>query len=190
MARPRGQGRSAGACARHATRPVYPSFWRALGVLGLVALIAGIAGPLATGHQTASHAPAPDLMSSFSLMKNEGSDLGAGIAAPLTHIEVDRVYRADLPKGFAEEVMAEPSSDFMVSPDGRVVGFWLAGDRAAARESVAAALAAKGWTQVESGSEALSTFAKDDGRYRWLAVAYAAQASGTSVVMTLEGKRE
>lgn len=190
MARPRGQARSAGACARHATRPVYPSFWRALGVLGLAALIAGIAGPLATGHQTAPHAPASDLMSSFSLTKNEGSDLGAGIAAPLARIEVDRAYRTDLSKGFVEEVMEEPSGDCLVSLDGRVVGFWLAGDRTAARESVAAVLAAKGWTQVESGSEALSTFVKDDGRYRWLAVAYAAQASGTSVVMTVEGERE
>lgn len=129
-------------------------------------------------------------MSSFYLRGNEEGDLGAGMSVPLARIEVDRAYRTDFPQGFVEEVMEEPPDGCLMSPDGRVVGFWLAGDRAAAQESVAAALAAKGWTHVESGSEALSTFVKDDGRYRWLAVAYTAQTNGTSVVMTVEGERE
>ena len=160
------------------------------GVLGLVALIAGVAGPLAAGHKAAPRAPVPGIVSSFSLTTTEGGGLGADVVVPFARTERDQTYRADLPEGFAEEVMGKPLGDCLVSPDGRVVGFWLASDRSAARESVADALAATGWTRVESGSEALSTFVKEDGCYRWLAVAYAAQESGTSVVMTVEGERK
>ena len=70
-----------------------------------------------------------------------------------------------------------------LSDDGVIAGCVLSGNRVSAFGEIESLLEEKGWRAVPSGQEAISTFIKGEGEYRWLMVSYETVGASTSVVV-------
>lgn len=94
---------------------------------------------------------------------------------------------ADVPEGFAEEVLdLSQSEDVRVSADGCVVGFL---ERGSAQESFArlgAQLEEGGWQAVGSGRADCGSFVKGAGAYRWLFLSCVQSGERVSVVVQVQ----
>ena len=64
-----------------------------------------------------------------------------------------------------------------------IAGCVLSGSRVSAIGEIESLLEEKGWRAVSSGQEAVSTFIKGEGEYRWLMVSYETVGAGISVVV-------
>lgn len=95
-------------------------------------------------------------------------------------------YRQSLPSDVAEEVWTAPGSEVLVANDGCVVGYAMAQNQAEASKEVRSGMEDLGWTYVESGTEALATYVKDEGAFRWASVGITEVGGSSSVVISLK----
>lgn len=102
---------------------------------------------------------------------------------PSLSISWECLYSHELPEGFESEVASGEGREWIATGQEGSVGYFEEGKSISeASGECAAALEGRGWTKVESGSDSFSTFAKEEGAYRWLAVTFVEVPSGTSVV--------
>ncbi len=92
-------------------------------------------------------------------------------------------FDQDAPDSFNAEVLGEWGDWHSLSDDGVIAGCVLSGNRISTAGEIESLLEEKGWRAVPSGQEAISTFIKGEGEYRWLMVSYETVGAGTSVVV-------
>ena len=89
-----------------------------------------------------------------------------------------------LPQWFDEELFSLDGCDAVrVAADGAVVGFETDVEAVQALDGIAARLADKGWTRVDSGVEGNAAFVKGGGTCRWAWVSCIGVGGATSVVV-------
>lgn len=161
-------------------RLLYPKAWIVLVALALIALLLAL-NPFSSSDPGILQLGTRGMLESFSLSKDESASKGT--------IEVESdvswqgSYSNNLPAGFEEEIALQGDSPFAVSSDGRTIGFTRKGSASEVMASIQNDLEAKGWTCVPSGQDSATTFVKDEGLFRWLAVTCVSVEDEVSVVL-------
>lgn len=101
-----------------------------------------------------------------------------------------RPYRQTVPKVLQDELMPVSVDDVLVYSEGLTVGFSLQGSSDSVYQRIKAAMEKKGWTTVDSGSKALTTFVKDSGILSWAAVSITEWDTECSVVISAKERDE
>ncbi len=91
----------------------------------------------------------------------------------------------ELPNEFISEVLDIGERQAWVSEDKKLVGVFYEEESVAVKSSISSELKHKGWLEVESNSNNLSTFVKEDGIYQWCYVVCQGFDEGTCVSLML-----
>lgn len=106
----------------------------------------------------------------------------------ILRLDPDKVlarFDQDAPNSFNAEVLDGWGDWHSLSDDGVIAGCVLPEDRITAIGEIGSLLEEKGWRAVPSGQEAVLTFVKEEGEFRWLMVSCESVGLGTSVVVNV-----
>lgn len=94
------------------------------------------------------------------------------ICALIPNKVLARISIQEAPNSFNAEVLDGWGDWHSLSDDGVIAGCVLPEDRITAVGEIGSLLEEKGWRPVPSGQEAVLTFVKEEGEFRWLMVSY------------------
>lgn len=168
---------------RHLMRKVlYPRACRAFALVALgvfaVVLSGWLFAWLGAGLNDASIASS----ASSAVVIEDAVDSDKGIL----RLDPDKVlarFDQDAPNSFNAEVLDGWGDWHSLSDDGVIAGCVLPCDRISAIGEIRSLLEERGWRTVPSGQEAVLTFIKGEGEFRWLMLNCESVGAGTSVVV-------
>lgn len=154
---------------------------RVVGIFVLLGALLGIASFSGSSTGTAQVGMAGIARSFASAwdISGEGSSLESGVS------DWEASLVGEVSADFEAEVLSSEDKTFWVANDGSTVGFSFDGSAKEACEYMTTCLGEKGWTVIESGSDAVLTFAKGTGAYRWIGMSATEVGQTTSVVLVV-----
>ena len=157
--------------------------WLAVGALAIMVLesawdyvMAGGSGRQADGNAAAD---------------GDGGYAAGSLSAYVFGDDERAIGSEELPFGFAEECFdPRDLGEVRSSYDGGVIGVVSNLEVADLAEICADRLKARGWLQVDGGSQSRSTFLKENGSLRWLFLDVTKVSDSSVAVMVAEGVRD
>lgn len=154
---------------------VYPTFYKAIGLLALVLVVIVFVIPTILSALNSTESESSPSLSSYSGLQDVEAFVDDQLAP----------YQGKAPEWFNKEVVDLSSYEsVLLSNDGRLVSFNSAQDVPTLACQLKEELKRHGWTTVESGVDECWTCIKEEGTVTWGIIQIAQTPLGSSVVIS------
>lgn len=103
--------------------------------------------------------------------------------------ETKEDQRRFLPVDFESEVLSlESFSEIHISENGAVIGFFSPKNLSETKMLCSDLLKERGWVEMTSGQEGISSYVKEGGGYSWALLSCSSMGKGTAVVLQVESR--